>query len=78
MRILTFIKENEILKSKIISKVVNFKLFPKNNEELDTISQFLAVFDIKSKDFDITLPTNIQDMKLLNFTKNIEKSNHEV
>ena len=78
MRILTFIKENETLKSKIISKIVDYKLFPKNNEELDIISQFLAVYYIKSSFFQITLPKNIQDMKLLEFTKNVGKSNHEV
>ena len=78
MRILTFIKENETLKSKMNSNVVDFYQFPKNNEELDIISQFLAAFDIKSRYFDITLPTNIQDIKLLNFTKNIGKSNHVV
>ena len=78
MRILTLIEGNEILKSKIKNDLVNYKLFPKNNEELDTISQFLAIFDIKSSYFEITLPTNVQDMKILNFTKNIGKSSHVV
>jgi len=78
MRILTLIEGNEILKSKIKNDLVDYELFPKSNEELDTISQFLAIFDIKTSYIDITLPTNVQDMKLLGFTKSIGKSSHVI
>ena len=78
MKLTLRVKENESLKTKIKNKQVNYDLLPENNEDLDIISQFLASFDVKSYYFEITSPENTQDSKLLNLTKSIGKSSHEV
>ena len=67
MKLTLRLKENESLKTKIKNKQVNYYLLPENNEDLDIISQFLESFDVKSDWFEITLPENTQDTKLLKF-----------
>ena len=78
MKLTLRVKENELLKTKIKNKQVDYYLLPENNEDLDTISLFLESFDIKSELFDLTLPENTEDTKLLNLTKSIGKSSHKV
>ena len=78
MKLTLRIKENESLKTKIKNRIVRYDLLPENNEDLDITSQFLASFDVKSYEFEIKLPENTQDTKLLNLTEKIGKSSHEV
>ena len=78
MKLATLVKEKSLLKQALKNETINYYLYPRSNEELDIIFQFVASFSINSHFFELNLPESTQNNTLLNFTKSIGKSDHKV